>query len=112
MKKKALSLLLTLCMVMSLLPVSAFAAETAGVTDNYKLELNVAENPAVQYNGQNTLELGFGVQSNDLKVRNAASIVFVVDTDVLTLVSKDGNLALEPSETPNTKIFNRLIGKK
>ena len=78
MKKRVLSLLLCIMLVVGMVPTTAFAA--AGT---WEVNLNVSESGDYQYNGQNTLALGFGVQSDDLKLKAAQSIVLAIDTEIL-----------------------------
>ena len=79
MKKRVLSLLLCVILIVGMLPATAMAAGTAGTWD---VKLNVSESDEYTYNGQNVLALGFGVQSDDLKVKTAQSMVFVVDLTI------------------------------
>ena len=83
MKKRTLSLLLCLIMLIGMLPTTAFAA---GATDTWAVKLNVSESDAYSYNGQKVLALGFGVQSDNLTVRKAASMVLAVDLDILDFI--------------------------
>ena len=97
MKKRTLSLLLCLIMLIGMLPTTAFAA---GATGTWAVKLNVSESDAYTYNGQKVLALGFGVQSDDLTVRKAASMVLAVDLDILDFIQydSDGNAErYEPS---------------
>ena len=97
MKKRTLSLLLCLIMLIGMLPTTAFAA---GATDTWAVKLNVSESDAYSYNGQKVLALGFGVQSDNLTVRKAASMVLAVDLDILDFIQydSDGNAErYEPS---------------
>ena len=83
MKKRLLALLLTIVMVVGLLPTVAMAA---GATNTWAVKLHVSENTAVKYNGQNTIEVGFGVQSDNLSLTTAQSILFAVDLTVFDFV--------------------------
>ena len=87
MKKRALSLLLCVILIVGMLPATAMAA---GATDTWDVKLNVSESDAYTYNGQKVLALGFGVQSDNLKVRNAQSMVLAVDLTVLDFIQSSG----------------------
>ena len=86
MKKKLLALLLCFAMIASImLPMTALA-----VSGTWDVTLDITENTAVTCNEQNTLEVGFAVQSDDLTLCHAQSVLFVFDFEVLQLVSKSG----------------------
>ena len=87
MKKRALSLLLCLVFLVGLMPTTALAA--GGATDTWDVDLVVSKNTDVQYNGQDTVEIGFGVQSDNLTLKNAQSIVFAFDMDVFGFLGYD-----------------------
>ena len=74
MKKRILPLLLCIMLVVGMMPTTAFA----GATDTWAVDLIVSKNTALQYNGQDTVEIGFGVQSDNLKLMNAQNIGFAV----------------------------------
>ena len=97
MKKRALSLLLCVMLIVGMLPATAMAA---GATDTWDVKLNVSESDAYTYNGQKVLALGFGVQSDNLTIRKAASIVLAFDLEILDFIQydSDGNAErYEPS---------------
>ena len=73
MRKRLLAMLLSALLIISLMPVGTFAADAVGTWD---VALKVSENNQVKYNNKSTVEVGFAVQSNDLKLRNLQSIVF------------------------------------
>ena len=79
MKKQILSLLLCVVLVVGLAPTSVFATSTS---DTWAVTLGVAESSAYKYNGENVLSLGFGVQSDTLKLKTAQSIVLAIDLEV------------------------------
>lgn len=89
MKKRLLTLLLSIMLVVSMMPVTAFA-----VTDTWDVDLVVSKNSKVKYNEQDTIEIGFGVQSDNLKLRKAQSIVIAFDKTVFDFVSKTGKSAV------------------
>ena len=66
MKKRILPLLLCIMLVVGMMPTTAFA----GVTDTWDVDLIVSKNTALQYNGQDTVEIGFAVQSDNLMLKN------------------------------------------
>ena len=84
MKKRALSLLLCVMLIVGMLPATAMAAGTAGTWD---VSLEVTENTAKKYNDQNTLKLSFAVQSDDLKLATAQSIVFAIDPEIFDVIN-------------------------
>ena len=88
MKKRTLSLLLCLIMLIGMLPTTAFAA---GVTDTWAVKIHVSENTSVKYKEKNTIEVGFGVQSDNMRLRTAEAVILAIDLDVLHLISKSGN---------------------
>ncbi len=90
MKKRTLSLLLCLIMLIGMLPTTAFAA---GATDTWAVKLNVSESDAYSYNGQKVLALGFGVQSDNLTVRKAASMVLAVDLEMFDLLKDNDDFS-------------------
>lgn len=97
MKRRALSLLMCLLLIVGVMPTTALAA---GATDTWAVKLNVSESDAYNYNGQKVLALGFGVQSDNLTIRKAASMVLAVDLEILDFIQydSDGNAArYEPS---------------
>ena len=98
MKKRALSLLLCLVFLVGLMPTTALAA--GGATDTWDVDLVVSKNTAVQYNGQDTVEIGFGVQSDNLKVKSVASIFFAFDMDVFEFIARD------PSDSSGNTYFS------
>ena len=99
MKKRILPLLLCIMLVVGMMPTTAFA----GVTGTWEVKLNVSESTEYKYNGQNTLALGFGVQSDDLKLKTAQSIVLAIDLSVLDFLQKpDSNV--EVYNTSDTKL--------
>lgn len=79
MKKRVFSLLLCLLLLIGMLPTTAMA----GATDTWAVKLNVYESDKYTYNGQKVLALGFGVQSDNLKLKAAQVLVFEVDLTVL-----------------------------
>lgn len=95
MKKRVLSLLLCIMLVVGMVPTTAFA----GVTDTWAVELVVSKNSAVQYNGQDTVEIGFAVQSDNLKLKNLQSLMFAFDFTLFDFINKTGSkLATCPVE--------------
>ena len=98
MKKRALSLLLCLVFLVGLMPTTALAA--GGATDTWDVDLVVSKNSTVQYNGQDTVEIGFAVQSDNLTLKNAQSIVFTFDYTLFDFVNNSGKkLATCPVES-------------
>lgn len=89
------------------MPVGTFAAEAVGTWD---VALKVSENNQVKYNNKSTVEVGFAVQSNDLKLRNLQSIVFAVDLDVFDFISKSGS-AMSASEFKENDFGAKVAGK-
>ena len=85
MKKRVFSLLLCLLLLIGMLPTTAMA----GATDTWAVKLNVYESDKYTYNGQKVLALGFGVQSDNLTVQTAQSLVFEVDLTVLDFLQQD-----------------------
>ena len=98
MKKRVLSLLLCIMLVVGMVPTTAFAA--AGT---WEVNLNVSEFGEYLYNGQNTLALGFGVQSDDLKLKAAQSIVLAIDLNVLDFLQMPDS-DVEVYNTSDTKL--------
>lgn len=98
MKKRVLSLLLCIMLVVGMVPTTAFAA--AGT---WEVNLNVSESSEYKYNGQNTLALGFGVQSDDLKLKTAQSIVLAIDLNVLDFLQMPDS-DVEVYNTSDTKL--------
>ena len=88
MTKRILALLMSMMLVVAMVPTTAFAA--AGTWD---VDLVVSKNTGVKYNGQETVEIGFGVQSDDLTLSTAQSIVFAVDLNVFDFVYAEGATA-------------------
>ena len=88
MKRRISAILLCLALLVGLLPTTALAA----VTDSWDLKVHVSENDKVKYGEQNTLEVGFGVQSDNLQLRNLQSVMVAVDLTVFDLISKSGNV--------------------
>lgn len=88
MKKRVLSLLLCIMLVVGMVPTTAFA----GATDTWAVDLVVSKNTAVQYNGQDTVEIGFAVQSDNLKLKNAQSVVLAVDLEILDFLEFNGGV--------------------
>ena len=88
MKKRLLTLLLSIMLVVSMMPVTAFA-----VTGTWDVDLAVSKNSTVKYNEQDTVEIGFGVQSDDLTLSTVQSIVFAVDLNVFDFVYAEGDTA-------------------
>ncbi len=99
MKKRVLSLLLCIMLVVGMVPTTAFA----GVTGTWEVNLNVSESSEYKYNGQNTLALGFGVQSDDLKLKTAQSIVLAIDLNVLDFLQMPDS-DVEVYNTSDTKL--------
>ncbi len=99
MKKRVLSLLLCIMLVVGMVPTTAFAA--AGT---WEVNLNVSESGDYQYNGQNTLALGFGVQSNDLKLKTAQSIVLAIDLNVLDFLQYNSSSEPEKFDPTSTTL--------
>lgn len=98
MKKRVLSLLLCIMLVVGMVPTTAFAA--AGT---WEVNLNVSESSEYKYNGKNTLALGFGVQSDDLKLKTAQSIVLAIDLNVLDFLQMPDS-DVEVYNTSDTKL--------
>ena len=98
MKKKLLALLLCFAMIASImLPMTALA-----VTDTWALAMSVTESEDYVYGANNALEVGFNVQSDNLTIRNAASIIVAFDANIfdLTQFSEDEETnALEKDTT-------------
>ena len=88
MKRRISAILLCLALLVGLLPTTALAA----VTDSWDLKVHVSENDKVKYGEQNTLEVGFGVQSDNLQLRNLQSVMVAVDLTVFDLISKSGKV--------------------
>ena len=88
MKKRVLSLLLCIMLIVGMVPTTAFA----GATDTWAVDLVVSKNTAVQYNGQDTVEIGFAVQSDNLKLKNAQSVVLAVDLEILDFLEFNGGV--------------------
>ena len=88
MTKRILALLMSMMLVVAMVPTTAFAA--AGTWD---VDLVVSKNTEVKYNGQETVEIGFGVQSDDLTLSTVQSIVFAVDLNVFDFVYAEGATA-------------------
>ena len=86
MKKRLLAIVLSIVLIVGLLPISAFAADT------WTTKLHVSKNTDKTYNSKYTVEVGFGVQSDTLSLRKLQSIVFVVDLNVFDFISKSGNI--------------------
>ena len=105
MKKRLLTLLLSIMLVVSMMPVTAFA-----VTDTWDVDLVVSKNSKVKYNEQDTIEIGFGVQSDNLKLRKAQSIVIAFDKTVFDFVSKTGKSAVEEAKFLDNQM-NEAEGK-
>ena len=91
MKKRTLSLLMCLLLIVGVMPTTAFAA--GGTTDTWAVKLNVSESDAYSYNGQKVLALGFGVQSDNLPVRKAASMVLAVDLEMFDLLKDNDDFS-------------------
>ena len=91
MKKRTLSLLMCLLLIVGMLPTTAFAA--GGATDTWAVKLNVSESDAYTYNGQKVLALGFGVQSDNMTVRKAASMVLAVDLEMFDLLKDNDDFS-------------------
>ena len=99
MKKRILPLLLCIMLVVGMMPTTAFA----GVTGTWEVKLNVSESTEYKYNGQNTLALGFGVQSDDLKLKTAQTIVLAIDLNVLDFLQMPDS-DVEVYNTSDTKL--------
>ena len=91
MKKRTLSLLLCLMLIVGMLPTTAFAA--GGAKDTWAVKLNVSESDAYSYNGHKVLALGFGVQSDNMTVRKAASMVLAVDLEMFDLLKDNDDFS-------------------
>lgn len=99
MKKRVLSLLLCIMLVVGMVPTTAFAA--AGT---WEVNLNVSESGDYKYNDQNTLALGFGVQSDDLKLKTAQSIVLAIDLNVLDFLQYNSSSEPEKFDPTSTTL--------
>lgn len=99
MKKRVLSLLLCIMLIVGMVPTTAFAA--AGT---WEVNLNVSESGDYKYNGQNTLALGFGVQSDDLKLQKAQSIVLAIDLNVLDFLQYNSSSEPEKFDPTSTTL--------
>ena len=100
MKKRILPLLLCIMLVVGMMPTTAFA----GVTGTWEVKLNVSESTEYKYNGQNTLALGFGVQSDDLKLKTAQSIVLAIDLSVLDFLQYNSSSEPEKFDPTSTTL--------
>ena len=100
MKKRILPLLLCIMLVVGMMPATAFA----GVTGTWEVKLNVSESTEYKYNGQNTLALGFGVQSDDLKLKTAQSIVLAIDLSVLDFLQYNSSSEPEKFDPTSTTL--------
>ncbi len=105
MRKRILSMLLAAILVVGMLPAAAFAA---GATDTWAASLNVTENPSLQYNGENVLELAYGVQSDNLTLKTAQHIAFAVDLEVFDFLLKSGK---KLTDELTTRLSSNLGGK-
>lgn len=112
MKKRVLSLLLCIMLVVGMMPTTAFA----GVTDTWDVDLIVSKNTALQYNGQDTVEIGFGVQSDNLKLMNAQTICFAVDLNVFDFIYDNSGTAEDYTslftETLSSEDYSSVVYKK
>lgn len=88
-------------MVVGLLPTVALAA---GATNTWAVKLHVSENSLVKYNEQNTIELGFGVQSNNLALKTAQSMIVAIDLNVFDFIAKTGVAANESLSSSFTQV--------
>lgn len=84
--RKILSILLSIMLVWTMMPT---ATAFAGVSGTWDFDLDITENSAVKYNGQNTIKVGFGVQSDDLTLKTAQSVVFAFDTEIFDCIYND-----------------------
>ena len=89
--KKLLAIFLSLVMLVGILPTIALAVE-----DTYEVKLHVSEETI---DDKNFLEVGFGIQSDNLFIRTGQGIVFAVDLNTLDFVAKNGAKATEPIPT-------------
>lgn len=85
MKKRLLAIVLSIVLIVGLLPISAFAADT------WTTKLHVSKNTSVTYNSKYAVEVGFGVQSDTLTLKNLQSIVFAVDLTVFDFIYYDAD---------------------
>ena len=112
MKKRILPLLLCIMLVVGMMPTTAFA----GVTDTWDVDLIVSKNTALQYNGQDTVEIGFGVQSDNLNLMNAQNIGFAVDLNVFDFIYDNSGNAEDYTnlftETLSTDDYSSVVYKK
>lgn len=108
MKKRVLSLLLCIMLIVGMVPTTAFAA--AGT---WEVNLNVSESGDYKYNGQNTLALGFGVQSDDLKLQKAQSIVLAIDTEILEFLQfNTSDFSVEKYDPTTTNLAENTYAVK
>ena len=107
MRKRLLAMLLSALLIISLMPLGTFAAEKVGT---WNVALKVSENNQVKYNAKSTVEVGFAVQSNNLKLRNLQSIVFAVDLNVFDFISKSGN-AMSAADLKENDFGAKVAGK-
>ena len=99
MRKQLLAIFLSLALLVGILPTTALAA--AGT---YEVKLHVSEETIGE---KNFLEVGFGIQSDDLTIRTGQGIVFAVDLNTLDFVAKNGATATESIDTlPNSTPLN------
>lgn len=92
MKKRLMAIVLSIVLIFGLLPMSAFAE---GATGTWEAKLHVSENVSVKHNETSTLELGFGVRSDDLALKTTQSMIFAVDLTIFDFVARNGNTATE-----------------
>ena len=87
MKKQLLAIFLSLALLVGVLPTTALAVE-----DTYEVKLHVSEQ---KIDDKSFLEVGFGIQSDNLSIRTTQGIVFAVDLNTLDFVAKNGAKATE-----------------
>ena len=102
MRKRIISVLLCALLIVGLIPTAALAA---GATDTWAVKLHVSKNSTITYNGQNTIELGFGVQSDNLSLKTAQSMIIAVDLNIFDFIAKNGT-ALTDSLTSSLTSLN------
>lgn len=101
--RKLFSALLCVALIVTMMPAMAFA----GVQDTWDFNLTVSENNGSQYLQQNVIEVGFEVQSDNLTLKTAQSVVFAIDLEIFDVLKKD----LSAIEITSTGAFVKVSGK-
>lgn len=105
--KRGLSLILIVLMLVSCLPMAAFAA----ISTDYSAKVTVEKSANESYNGQDVAKVSFIANANGQKVGNGCSVLLAYDPDVFELLelSEDDGSIIGKMET-STETWSTDIG--